>query len=157
MSEVVLVAGLPGCGKTTLRGELERQGYRVFDDYKACAHENSPRFWNSRHYDHLLQLLREGARCAAADIDFCHAEARTEAERTLRDQFPSVRLEWRFFANDPDACEANIRRRNREHLDRDLRKMREYSAIYSIPPGAVILPVVRADASSKGGPTTGCT
>jgi len=154
MSEVLLVAGLPGCGKTTLRGELERQGYSVLDDYKACADDNSPRFWKSRHYDRLLQLLRQGTDCAVADIDFCHADARAEAERTLREQVPSVRVEWRFFANDPDACEANSRHRNREHLDRDLLKMRDYSAVYSIPPGAVTLAVVRAGASSsKGSPS----
>lgn len=154
MSDVLLVAGLPGSGKTTLGGELERQGYSVFDDYKACAHENSPRFWKSRHYDRLLQLLRKGTRCAVADIDFCHAESREEAEQTLRQQVPSVRVEWCFFANDPGACEASIRHRNREHLDRDLRKMREYSALYSIPSGAVTLSVVRAGAPSKGGAAT---
>ena len=114
MSEVLLVAGLPGCGKTTLRADLERQGYIVFDDFKACAHDNSSRFWKSRHYNRLLQLLRDGTPCAVADIDFCHADAQTEAESTLREQVPSVSVGWRFFANDPDACEANIRHRNRE-------------------------------------------
>lgn len=125
MSEVLFVAGLPGCGKTTLRSELEREGFIVFDDYKACAHDNSARFWKSRHYDRLLQLLREGKRCAVADIDFCHGDARAEAEKVLRQSLPSVRVEWRFFANDAEACEANIRHRNREHLDRDLKKMQE--------------------------------
>jgi len=153
MNEVLLIAGLPGSGKTFLRAELERQGYVVFDDHKAQAHDDSPHFWKSRHFDTLLLRLREGTRCAVTDIDFCHTRARVEAEATLHERVPVLRLEWRFFANDPATCDVNIRYRNREHLDRDLRKMYEYSTCYSIPSGATVLPVVSAR-ESGGGPTT---
>lgn len=151
-NDVLFVVGLPGCGKTTLCRELERNGRAVFDDYKAHAHDDSSRFRMSRHYERLLELVRDGARCVVADIDFCRADARVEAEQTLREQIPLVRVEWLFFANDSAACEANIRRRHRVHVDRDLEKMREYSVMYSIPPGAAVIPVTSAAASSTTWP-----
>jgi predicted ATPase len=39
-----MVAGLPGCGKTTYLDELRRAGWSVFDDFKAEAIGDSSRF-----------------------------------------------------------------------------------------------------------------
>lgn len=142
--QLLIVAGPPGCGKTTHLQRLEQEGWRCFDDFKACARNDSPRFCDSRHYETLLAALGQGHRCVVADIDFCNSEARTEAESVLREAVPDVRFAWHFFENNPDRCEANIRRRNRASLHRDLRKMREYSRVYSIPAGAHVLPVMGA-------------
>jgi hypothetical protein len=140
--QLLLVAGLPGCGKTTYLRELEQEGRRAFDDFKACARNNSPRFRDSRHREALLAAVGEARKCVVADIDFCRSEARTEADLVLREDAPAVRSAWRFFENSPERCEVNIRRRNRPSLETDLRKMRQYSIVYQIPDGAQVLPVL---------------
>jgi len=142
MSEqVLLVAGLPGCGKTTYLQQLAQEGWELFDDFKASARNNSSRFRDSRRYESLIAALRGGRNCVVADIDFCCAEPRAEAERVLREDVPNVSLKWRFFENDPQRCEVNIRWRNRPSLERDLQKLRDYSNVYSPPRGARTLPV----------------
>ena len=71
MGKVILIAGLPGAGKTTYGKRLANEiGARFFDDFKAKAFSNSPRFQHSRHYKELIQLLRKGKNCIATDIDF---------------------------------------------------------------------------------------
>ena len=124
MSErVILLAGLPGCGKTTYLCQLCRDGWLVLDDFKANAYNDSSKFRKSRKYRALLTGLHHGLRYVLADIDFCKTESRAEAERVLREEAPGVELGWRFFAKDPRACEANIRGRNRDSLEADLAKL----------------------------------
>ncbi len=141
-AQVLLVAGLPGCGKTTYLQKLALKGWKTFDDFKANAHNDSTCFRDSRHYTSLVGTLRSGRKCAVSDIDFCRAESRTEAEQVLREVLPEVTLAWHFFENNPQQCAANIRWRNRPSLESDLQKLRQYSAVYSPPSKAYILPVL---------------
>lgn len=136
-----MLVGLPGCGKTRYMERLGEEGWCVFDDFKAAAINDSPRFDRSRHFEDLLASLRAGHRCAIADIDFCKGQSRTEAEIVLRAAIPNVDLRWCFFAHDERSCEDNIRRRNRDSLEADLRKLRDYSRIYSVPDGVRVRPV----------------
>ena len=140
MSEdVILLAGLPGCGKTTHLCRMCRDGWLVFDDFKANAFDDSSAFCKSRKFRTLISALHDGLKCAVADIDFCKTKSRAEAERVLRAEVPGVKLGWLFFANDCPACEANIRRRDRPSRQTDLEKLHEYSAFYGIPQGADVL------------------
>ncbi|HMB84628.1 MAG TPA: hypothetical protein VKI40_11330 [Terriglobales bacterium] len=144
MSEdVILLAGLPGCGKTTHLCQMCRDGWLVFDDFKADAIDNSSMFRKSRKFRALISALSDGVKCAVADIDFCDAESREKAESVLLAEIPRVKLGWRFFADDRSACEANIRSRNRPSLQADLKKLHEYYALYRIPQGAAVLPIGR--------------
>lgn len=138
--------GLPGCGKTTYLNELERDSWSAFDDFKANALDDSPLFRNSRHFESLLAALRNGRRSVVADIDFCRRDSRAEAESDLRAAVPDLEIEWCFFENDERACAENIRRRNRDRLETDLRKLREYSCVYSIPTEAGVRPVAGRNA-----------
>lgn len=131
---VLLVVGLPGCGKSTYLSRLARDGWTPFDDFKANAHNDSSHFREARHYNALVAALERGLKCAVADIDFCRLEARTEAEQVLREVARGSPLEWAFFENNSERCEANIRRRARPSLAIELRKLQEYSRLYS-PPG----------------------
>ncbi len=143
---VLLVAGLPGCGKTTYLREMERDGWFVFDDFKARAVDDSPRFQNSRHFPALIARLREGIRCVVADIDFCKTNSRAEAERILGAEISGVEIGWLYFSHDERACEANIKHRNRDSLVDDLRALRTYSGVYSIPKGAEVRAVASGSA-----------
>lgn len=152
MRRVVLVAGLPGCGKTTRLRALCHDGYLTFDDFKAGAHDDSRDFRKSRYWDTLLTALRDGRPCALADIDFCRTEARDEAEHALREAYADIKIEWHFFARDVEACEANVKGRARPSLGMDLQKLQEYARTYRIPDGANVLPVERhADTSAPHG------
>ena len=85
--------------------------------------------------------MRDGLRCVVANIDFCKSESRAEAENVLRAAVPNVEICWCFFAHDERACEENIKRRNRGSLEADIRELRRYSRVYSIPRGADVRPV----------------
>jgi hypothetical protein len=138
---VLMVVGLPGCGKTTYLEELRQDGWSAFDDFKAGAVDDSSMFCKSRSFAALLSSLREGGRCAVADIDFCRSAARTEAESVLRSMVSELQMGWHFFENDERTCEENIKRRNRDSREADLGKLHEYSRVYSIPRGAEVHPV----------------
>jgi GTPase SAR1 family protein len=133
--DVILLAGLPGCGKTTLLCQMCRDGWSVFDDFKADAHDNSSVFNKSRKFRALVSALHDGLKCAVADIDFCTAESREEAVSVLLAEVPGVMVGWRFFENCPSTCEANIRNRHRASLREDLEKLHKYSALDCIPQG----------------------
>lgn len=134
--KILMIAGLPGCGKTTYLDELRREGWSAFDDFKAGAIDDSSQFDKSRQFETLIAALREGRRCVVADIDFCKSESRAEAEKVLRVTVPRVEICWCFFARDERACEENIKRRNRDSLEAGIRELRRYSRVYSIPLGA---------------------
>jgi hypothetical protein len=142
-ANIILLAGLPGCGKTTHLCRMCRDGWLVFDDFKADAHDSSSVFNKSRKFRSLVCALRDGLKCAVADINFCKAESRAEAMSTLLAEVPSIKADWLFFENCPAICEANIRDRNRASLQQDLEKLHEYSELYCIPHGAHVLPIGR--------------
>jgi hypothetical protein len=142
-NEIVLIAGLPGCGKTTYLCEMLRDHWLIFDDFKREAFNDSSKFRDSRKFSALIQALRDQLRCVVADINFCRLDSRQEAEREVCAEVPGVRLSWRFFENDPSACEANVTARNRVCLQRELNLIGEYSPLYCIPRDAVVLPVWR--------------
>jgi hypothetical protein len=143
VGELVLVAGLPGSGKTTLLSQMEREGWLVFDDFKALAFEDCSQFRSSRKLRALLAALHDGLKCIMADIDFCEESSRRDAEAVLRIEIPNLKLRWEFFANDRVVCEANVRRRNSAGLQHDLCCLAKYSPAYDIPDGAVVHPVWR--------------
>jgi len=141
VGEVILIAGLPGSGKTMYIERLRRAGWIIFDDFKANPYNDSSIFFHSRNYERLLKALREGQKCVVADIDFCKADSRDEAELVLQHQLPAVKLSWLFFANDFHACQSNIERRASRSIDDDLRVLNHYYVQYHIPTDAQVIPV----------------
>jgi len=138
MREILFVAGLPGSGKTTYLCQLCRDGWSIFDDFKANARCDSKKFRNARMFDELIKKLHDGLPVAVADIDFCNRESRDEAESVLREEIPDTEIQWCFFAHDVDACRKNIIRRDRPSRQDELAKLCEYSSLYCIPVGACV-------------------
>jgi hypothetical protein len=136
--QILLVAGLPGSGKTTLLSGLEKEGWLIFDDFKAGAFFDSPQFRNARRYTNLLQSLKSGGKCVVADIDFCNSAPRAEAESVILTEVPDAALDWLFFAPDVNACVVNIEWRNRPSKTEDIEALYTYARLYVVPPGATI-------------------
>jgi len=144
MGKIILIAGLPGSGKTTygswLKDEIQAKCY--LDDYHANAIDDDPAFQKARGYVALIQGLKRGETWIASDIEWCRPERRREAESQLRRDVPEVVIEWHFLVVDKEVC----RKRVRERGDRDektkaeeLRKIDELSQVYEVPPGAHIV------------------
>ena len=147
-AEVILMAGLPGSGKTSYLSRMGNQGWTTFDDFKIGTRDL--KFRTSPRFQTLIDSLRNGKRCLIADIDFCDARSRVEAEHDLRAEIPDLKFRWIFFENNPAACKANIRSRiDRPEQTREweLRYVDEKSPAFTIPPDAEVRPVWRQHAN----------
>jgi hypothetical protein len=143
-ARVLIVAGLPGSGKTPYLGRLRAEGWEIFDDFKADAHNDSPLFKSARRYDELIEALRNGRKCVVSDLAFCRTTDRQDAEKVLRAEGGDLVLDWQFFAKDPEQCANNIRRAaSSRPPEPRLAKLKEFSSLYSAPTGAALMPILR--------------
>jgi hypothetical protein len=123
---------------------LRTEGWEIFDDYKARARDGSVRFRAGRRYGELIQSLRDGKRCAVADMAFCRPLDREEACSNLKEEVPGIAVSWAFIKNDPQQCAENIRADERPSESR-LAKLDEFSPQYSAPGGTILLAIIRRE------------
>lgn len=103
--------------------------------------EHSAQFIHSRHYQELIDDLRNGKDCVIADIAFCNTGRRTEGEQVVVHALPGVTIEYEFFQNDPAQCRLNALHRHYCNVVEELQKIDDLTAQYDIPPGAKLVPV----------------
>ena len=137
--KLILLAGLPGCGKTTYLSRLCAEGWMVFDDFKSHAIDHDPAFWKSRKFRTLITALEDGLRCAVADVSFCRSHYREQADAVLSKELPLITPEWQFFANNYALSEERIRSRYRPSLEMDRSVLRELTEVYQIPESGKIV------------------
>lgn len=146
--ELVLIAGLPGSGKSRwMQTNMPATDFFVVDDFMAHAFGDIGRFTYSRWYFPLVFALRTGRNAAVSDIAFCDAERRREAERIMADAVKDLVYRWIFFEHAPEACRENIERDARENgraTEKRLEALEDWSGRYCIPPGVSVVPVFRA-------------
>lgn len=138
-TQLVLLGGLPGSGKTHFAKRLEQQGWLFYDDFQRRAKQDSPRFRDSRHYAELVRNLRLGRRCVVSDIRVIHDDYRRDAEAALRQDIGNLSTELHLFENDPAQCAQNVQtsgddRRVKPRLD----AIDFWSKLYSAPRHAVL-------------------
>ncbi len=145
MAKLTVVVGLPGSGKSRLLDGLRDDCPGVVaDDYHAGAQEGSPAVTMALEYPALVAALRAGRDCAIADGAFSDTGRRLELDRVIRADVARVVLKWVFFANDLEACLANVRRRGRESRAAEEEVARRLAPRYFVPEGVAALPVWRA-------------
>jgi hypothetical protein len=143
-TQLILLGGLPGSGKTSYARQLEELGWVFYDDFQNRAAGDSPLFPDSRHYQELLSHLRSGRRVILSDIRVIHEEYRRSAAAALQSSIGSVPTELHLFTNDPQQCAQNVRNANDgRRLQPRLDAIQHWTNHYSAPPGAVIHPVWR--------------
>jgi len=141
MAKLILIAGLPGSGKSRYGGKLKSKvGATCYvDDYHAQANDNRPGFENGREYRNLIAGLKRGEVWVASDIEWCRAEKRREVEAALHKAVPHVHIEWHFLAAGEDKCRERVRQRGRKSVDDELSKIDELLHEYHVPLGAKIV------------------
>ncbi|MBN9521509.1 AAA family ATPase [bacterium] len=147
MATLTVVVGLPGSGKSrVLDAVREACSGVVADDYHAGALDGSPAVTMAPEYPALVRALRAGRDCAVADIAFTDTGRRLELERVFRADVAGVVIRWVFFANDLEACLANVRRRGRHSRAAEEEAARWFAPRYFVPEDVTVLPVWRASA-----------
>ena len=94
---VILIAGLPGSGKTYLANYFasKTEGTVVVDDITD-----------------LNQLPESANQLVITDVNFCDPKVREKAEKKLRAKYLWCSIEWYFFENAASKCRKNVLHRN---------------------------------------------
>ena len=153
-TQLILLGGLPGSGKTHYARQLEERGWVFYDDFQNRAPADSTLFGESRHYMELLSHLRSGRKCIVSDIRVIHDEYRRSATAALRTDIGSPASELHLFVNDREQCARNVRNaKDGRSVEPRLKAIELWSRHYSAPPSAVIHPVWRPPIeAAKGQP-----
>lgn len=145
MTKAIFIVGLPGSGKTYYAHQFANEiDAALFDDFKANAINDSSHFPFAETYAELINELRSGKNSIVSDIDFCKAEARSEASHCIKRLIPDVDIEWIFFENDPEKCCENIIRRAKTEGRKQsgpLNALEKYSKFYLNPEGSTVISV----------------
>lgn len=142
MRKLIVVVGLPGAGKSTLLKALSMNSdYWIVEDFMKDSISHSPGITCSKHYSEIVRLLRSKTVCVIADIAFCDTARRLELQAVFTADVADLLIEWRFFANDADACRRNVEKRKRTERNEELEKINVLSERYFIPEGAATIPV----------------
>lgn len=151
IGKLLMVIGLPDAGMTHLiEKKLQPRitGVLVHDFHgNAIDHSSLPR--NSRHYDALIESLRNGNDCLIADIEFCRPRRRKAVIEAVIEEFPEVKIEYHCFKNQPERCKTNARRRGRKGVDEEIAKIEKISEDYEIPAEAIEYDVYEGPVPSR--------
>lgn len=123
---VSILIGLPGSGKTTYINQFAPKYNAIFDDI--LSPEDVIRFKNI--------CIEFGGLIVIADCNLCNEKNLYVLEHILKNEIGrEVKIEKIYFENNPDACRANVARRNdQRNVEGSIANL---SRIYSPPKDAI--------------------
>ncbi len=132
---LTVVVGLPGSGKSTYIKSLVETNPQlsVYDDYQGEAYDNDhdPRL--SKHFGSLASDLKQAKHVVVSDIRYCVPYELNSFLAAILSVVPNVRIELKYFENNPKACRQNILARNREErVDKELELLDKLSDSYTL-------------------------
>jgi len=138
MPKLIVVAGLPGSGKSQIKEQFKDLEDRFFDDYHASATGDSPEMEAGRRYPELKAALDGGQDCLIAEPAYCWKQRRHYLTKWMRKYYPNYMIEWKFFENNVSQCVLNILHRNKTEFRgfKDLQLAANLTLQYDIPAGS---------------------
>jgi len=144
MAKLIVVAGLPGAGKSTYLDDKQKSGEFdvVYDDYfgTSIKKPNSPDelhldknpLKNTR-YINIIEDLIANKNVAVCDIVFCIAKYRNIFIASIIAAVSEIDLEFVFFTNEGTASQKNVHTRAREgRVEKEIELIDSISSQYSL-------------------------
>jgi Ni2+-binding GTPase involved in maturation of urease and hydrogenase len=142
-TELIVLVGLPGSGKTTYLKSLITSGEieDYCDDYEYGPIKRlNP--MQSEEDERLINGLRRKEKWAVADTRYCDKKERAKLETALKQLIPNLKLKFLFFENRPDLCVQNATYRNKFNLPRhEINLIYYYTDLYEIPEEAKVIKI----------------
>ncbi len=144
---VTFIVGLAGSGKSSLLNSLVYD--EVFEE----------RFWLDdetleKHHKEIIRFLRENKHCIVTERRFMYQEARAEYTHRLREDMPSLQINWLFFEKNLEAANHNCQSRTNKPEDPNgaghIQQNADDFEKYTIPNGAVVIKIHRWPALAPG-------
>lgn len=117
ITEVVIIIGMPGSGKTTLMHSAKYSGYARFDNM-------------FKYPDGLTQLraaLACGRSVVVSDIELCDPDTLRRFLRTLP---PGTTLRFHYFCNNPEQCKRNVITRALKRMTQEIESINRLTEKY---------------------------
>lgn len=133
---LTIIVGLPGSGKSTyIKALVEADSHlSVYDDYQGEAYDNDSDPRLSKHFGPLVSDLKRAKSVVVSDIRYCVPHELNVFLGAVLSVAPDVRIELKYFENNPEACEKNILARNREdRVEKELELLEKLSSGYVVP------------------------
>ena len=114
MNKVIIIAGLPGSGKTTLISSFTKtQEYKLHHDWGRDFKINNEgevldHFTEDDRFDTLINQISNGKDIIIEGSSFCNHRFLCEAEYHLNVRFPNIKIEKYYFENNPQDAIANV-------------------------------------------------
>lgn len=146
MPEIILIAGLPGSGKTTWGSDfIKENSDSIFIDDISIITGNAKEF--------LKKIKQENIPCKnllISDVFMCRKEVREKALKVINEVFPCAKTRVLFFENSIEKCKKNVKRRMALGDERKVQDMiTVLSRDYAIPEGSEIVPVYSCEVNKN--------